>query len=239
MLYLQLFWEFFKTGLFAVGGGLATLPFLQDMSDRTGWFTHAQLADMLAVSESTPGPIGVNMATYVGFSTGGVGGALIATLGLITPSVIVILIVAAFLKAFRDSKWVSVLRPAPRLYRAGGGGGHLRGAHRHGEHRSGGSGILQLEGHRFGRRTAGTDPLGQIHQKPAPHLVHSGQRRCGHRVPILSGIQKEPACGRLLFRALRPAFACAGRADHTAQRSADHPGLDSRSALLYNAVKVI
>lgn len=82
MLYLRLFWEFFKTGLFAIGGGLATLPFLQDMSDRTGWFTHAQLADMLAVSESTPGPIGVNMATYVGFTTGGVGGAVIATLGL-------------------------------------------------------------------------------------------------------------------------------------------------------------
>ena len=116
MLYLRLFWEFFKTGLFAIGGGLATLPFLQDMSDRTGWFTHAQLADMLAVSESTPGPIGVNMSTYVGFTTGGIGGALVATLGLVTPSVIVILIVAAFLKAFRDSKWVSAafygLRPA-------------------------------------------------------------------------------------------------------------------------------
>ena len=116
MLYLQLFWEFFKTGLFAVGGGLATLPFLQDMADRTSGFTHAQLADMLAVSESTPGPIGVNMATYVGFTTGGIGGALVATIGLVTPSVIVILIVAAFLKAFRDSKWVSAafygLRPA-------------------------------------------------------------------------------------------------------------------------------
>ena len=116
MLYLYLFWEFFKTGLFAVGGGLATLPFLQDMADRTGWFNRAQLADMLAVSESTPGPIGVNMATYVGFTTGGIGGALVATLGLVTPSVIVILIVAAFLKAFRDSKWVSAafygLRPA-------------------------------------------------------------------------------------------------------------------------------
>ena len=82
MLYLQLFWEFFKTGLFAVGGGLATLPFLQDMADRTGWFTHAQLADMLAVSESTPGPIGVNMATYVGFTTGGIGGALVAAAGI-------------------------------------------------------------------------------------------------------------------------------------------------------------
>ena len=78
MIYLQLFYEFFKTGLFAVGGGLATLPFLYDMADRTGWFTRPQLADMLAVSESTPGPIGVNMATYVGFTAGGVGGALIA-----------------------------------------------------------------------------------------------------------------------------------------------------------------
>ena len=116
MLYLQLFWEFFKTGLFAVGGGLATLPFLQDMAERTGWFTHAQLADILAVSESTPGPIGVNMATYVGFTTGGIGGALVATIGLVMPSIIVILIVAAFLKAFRDSKWVNAafygLRPA-------------------------------------------------------------------------------------------------------------------------------
>ena len=115
-LYLRLYWEFFKTGLFAVGGGLATLPFLQDMAERTGWFTHAQLADMLAVSESTPGPIGVNRATYVGFTTGGVGGAVVATGGLVTPSVIVILFVAAFLKAFRDSRWVNAafygLRPA-------------------------------------------------------------------------------------------------------------------------------
>ena len=62
-LYLRLFWEFFKTGLFAVGGGMATLPFMYDISDKTGWFTHSMLADMVAVSESTPGPIGVNMAT--------------------------------------------------------------------------------------------------------------------------------------------------------------------------------
>lgn len=115
-LYLQLFWEFFKTGLFAIGGGMATLPFLYDISNKTGWFTHAQLADMVAVSESTPGPIGVNMATYVGFVTGGVGGAVVATLGLIAPSILVILIIAAFLKAFRDSKYVDGafygLRPA-------------------------------------------------------------------------------------------------------------------------------
>jgi len=115
-IYLRLFWEFFKTGLFAVGGGMATLPFLYDISDRTGWFTHAQLADMVAVSESTPGPIGVNMATYVGFLTGGLGGAVTATIGLITPSIIVILIVSAFLQKFRSSKYVNGafygLRPA-------------------------------------------------------------------------------------------------------------------------------
>ena len=115
MLYLRLFWEFFKTGLFAVGGGMATLPFLYSISDATGWFTHAQLADMIAVSESTPGPIGVNMATYVGFSTAGIPGAVVATLGLITPSVIIILIIARVLAAFRQNKVVDAafygLRP--------------------------------------------------------------------------------------------------------------------------------
>lgn len=106
MIYIRLFVEFFLTGLFAVGGGMATIPFLEDMSARTGWFTHAQLADMIAVSESTPGPIGVNMATYVGYLTAGLPGGIFATLGLVTPSVIMILIIAAFLKAFRSSKYV-------------------------------------------------------------------------------------------------------------------------------------
>ena len=106
MIYLSLFWEFFKTGLFAVGGGMATLPFLRSMGESTGWFTAGQLADMVAVSESTPGPIGVNMATYVGFTTAGIPGALVATVGLITPSIIIILIIAAFLKAFRSNKYV-------------------------------------------------------------------------------------------------------------------------------------
>jgi chromate transporter len=129
MIYLQLFFEFLKTGLFAVGGGLATLPFLNDMADRTGWFTRAQLADMLAVSESTPGPIGVNMATYVGFTTAGILGAVIATLGLITPSVVIILIVAAFLRAFRNNKYVNSafygLRPASTAMVAAAGIGVL------------------------------------------------------------------------------------------------------------------
>lgn len=114
-LYLRLFWEFFKTGLFAVGGGMATLPFMYDISDKTGWFTHSMLADMVAVSESTPGPIGVNMSTYVGFVTGGIPGAVVATVGLVTPSVIVILLIARVLKAFRENQYVDAgfygLRP--------------------------------------------------------------------------------------------------------------------------------
>ena len=115
MMYLRLFYEFFKTGLFAVGGGMATLPLLYDMADSTGWFTHGQLADMVAVSESTPGPIGVNMATYVGFTAGGVPGAVVATLGLVTPSVIIILLIARVLKSFRQNRYVDAafygLRP--------------------------------------------------------------------------------------------------------------------------------
>ncbi len=124
MIFLQLFWEFFQAGLFAIGGGMATIPFLYDISDKTGWFTHNDLANMIAVSESTPGPIGVNMATYVGFVIGmqqgnaltAVLGAVTATIGLVTPSVIIILIIAAVLKSFRNSKYVNHafygLRPA-------------------------------------------------------------------------------------------------------------------------------
>lgn len=116
MIYLRLFFEFFKTGLFAVGGGMATVPFLYDMADKTGWFTYDKLADMIAVSESTPGPIGVNMATYVGFTSAGIPGALVATLGLVTPSVIIILIIAKFLAGFSDNKYVKAafytIRPA-------------------------------------------------------------------------------------------------------------------------------
>lgn len=106
MLYLRLFFEFCKVGLFSVGGGLATIPFLTDLGERTGWFTPGQLADMIAISESTPGPMGVNMATYVGFATGGLPGGVIATLGLVFPSIIIILIIAKFLQKFRRSKVV-------------------------------------------------------------------------------------------------------------------------------------
>ena len=116
MIYLRLFWEFFKVGLFSVGGGLATLPFLYSLGAKTGWFSTADVANMLAVSESTPGPIGVNMATYAGFDCGGVLGGVVATLGLVTPSVIVIVLIAMALQAFRTSKYVDAafytLRPA-------------------------------------------------------------------------------------------------------------------------------
>ena len=101
MILLRLFFEFAKVGLFAVGGGMATVPFMYDIADRTGWFTHELLADMIAVSESTPGPIGVNMATYVGYVTAGYPGSVVATLGLIAPELLVILLVARAMKAFR------------------------------------------------------------------------------------------------------------------------------------------
>ena len=115
-IYFLLCMEFAKISVFAVGGGLASLPFLYDMSDKYGWFSYADLANMVAVSESTPGPIGINMATYVGFTVAGVPGAVIATLGEVTPSIIVILIIAALLRNFRENRYVDRafygLRPA-------------------------------------------------------------------------------------------------------------------------------
>lgn len=116
MILLQLFWEFLKIGLFSVGGGMATLPFLYDLSDKMGWYTYAQLADMVAVSESTPGPVGINMATYVGYTVGGFGGAVLATLGVLLPGTVIVLIIAGMLAKFRGNKYVDAafygLRPA-------------------------------------------------------------------------------------------------------------------------------
>ena len=116
MTLIRLFFEFLKIGLFSVGGGMATLPFLYDMADKTGWFTYAQIADMLAVSESTPGPIGINMATYVGYPTAGIPGALAATIGTIIPGIALVLIITAILDKFRNKVYVEGafygLRPA-------------------------------------------------------------------------------------------------------------------------------
>lgn len=116
MIYLTLFLEFFKVGLFSVGGGLATIPFLSELATKYNWFDQKTLMDMIAVSQSTPGAIGVNMATFAGFKASGILGGIIATLGLVTPSVIVIIIVAHFLNKFKESRTVESifygLRPA-------------------------------------------------------------------------------------------------------------------------------
>ena len=114
MIFLELYIRFAMVGLFAVGGGLATLPFLTSMGETTGWFTSMDISNMVAISESTPGPIGINMATYIGYQVGtnmggpglGILGSIIATLGEVTPCIIIIMIVSKILTKFRDSKYV-------------------------------------------------------------------------------------------------------------------------------------
>lgn len=116
MIYLQVFFEFFKAGLFAIGGGLATLPFLFDISTKTGWFSSNDIMNLIAISESTPGSLGVNMATYAGVITGGILGGIIATIGLVAPSIIIIEIIAKVFDKFKNAKIVQSmfegLRPA-------------------------------------------------------------------------------------------------------------------------------
>lgn len=107
MVYVQLILEFFKIGLFAIGGGTATLPFLMDLTKKYDWFTKSQLTDFVAISESTPGPMGVNMATFAGYHAAGVIGAILATLSLIFPSVVIIIVISKFLTNYRKSSMVS------------------------------------------------------------------------------------------------------------------------------------
>ena len=114
--FFELFTEFFKIGLFAVGGGPATIPFLMDIPKRHDWYQVSDVANMLAVSESTPGPIGVNMATYAGYNAAGIPGGIVATLSLVLPSLIVIIIVSKVLDKFNKSLYVKsafwMIRPA-------------------------------------------------------------------------------------------------------------------------------
>lgn len=100
---MEMFLRFFSCGLFAVGGGLATLPFLYAISEQTGWYTYDDISNMIAISESTPGPLGVNMATYVGYQTEGIVGALVAPLSLVLPSVIIIILVSKVLDKFKTA----------------------------------------------------------------------------------------------------------------------------------------
>ena len=116
MILLQMFWEFFKTGLFAVGGGLATVPFLYDIAARYDWLDASIIPDMIAVSEATPGPIGINMATFTGYNAAGILGAVVATLGLVAPALIVGIIVFRILDKFMANRYVDgafrLIRPA-------------------------------------------------------------------------------------------------------------------------------
>ncbi len=116
MIYLELFFAFFEIGLFAIGGGLATVPFLFELSEETNWFSVADLVKMIAISESTPGPLGINMATFTGIQAVGVWGGLVATAGLVAPMLVVIIILCHFLRRFREHDLVEAvfrgLRPA-------------------------------------------------------------------------------------------------------------------------------
>ena len=115
-IYLELFVTFFKIGLFTFGGGYAMLPLIQKEVLAHDWMELEEVINFIAVSESTPGPFAINCATYVGIETGGILGAVCATLGVVMPSFIVILCVARFYKKFKESKIVSSvmtgLRPA-------------------------------------------------------------------------------------------------------------------------------
>ena len=102
MMFLKLFYEFLKVGLFAVGGGMATFPFLTDLADKTGWYTQQQLVDMIAIAESTPGPIAINCATFTGYKKAGFAGALAATFGMVVPSFTVIYLISMFLDNFLE-----------------------------------------------------------------------------------------------------------------------------------------
>jgi len=116
MIFGVLFTEFFKIGLFAVGGGLVTIPFLFELTKKYNWFTAQELMDMIAVSQSTPGPIGVNMATYAGFKAAGIYGGCVATLGLVLPSLIIVILVSKLLSRYSQSIFVqnvmTAMRPA-------------------------------------------------------------------------------------------------------------------------------
>ena len=106
MIYLELFFVFFRIGLFSIGGGLATLPFLQDLVDKYHWLSSGELIDMIAISESTPGPIGINTATFVGFKGAGLLGGITTTLGLVSPSIIIIILIAHYFKRFNEKPLV-------------------------------------------------------------------------------------------------------------------------------------
>lgn len=116
MIYLKLFLEFFHIGLFSFGGGYATLPFLYHIADVQKWYTTKQLSDMIAISSVTPGPVGVNVATFAGFATSGIAGAFVATASVILPSLLIVIAISKLLEQFKHNKYVQsviyTLKPA-------------------------------------------------------------------------------------------------------------------------------
>lgn len=108
-------WEFFKAGLFALGGGVVAIPFFNDMAIKYGWFSTKDIADMIAISEATPGPFGINMATFAGYKIGGIIGSALGVFFLVLPSFVIIIIVSKFLDKFSENKYVKAafkgLRP--------------------------------------------------------------------------------------------------------------------------------
>ena len=116
MILCTLFSEFFKIGLFAIGGGLVTIPFLFELTRKYDWFSAHELMDMIAVSQSTPGPVGINMATYAGFKTAGVYGGITATFSLVLPSLIIVILVSKLLSRYSENSLVedimTAIRPA-------------------------------------------------------------------------------------------------------------------------------
>ncbi len=105
MIYLLLFAEFFKVGLFCFGGAFGMIPLIEETVLRHGWLTESRFVELIGVCESTPGPIAVNMATYIGSTQGGFFGSVVATLGVVLPSFLIILVIASLLKNFSDNKY--------------------------------------------------------------------------------------------------------------------------------------
>ena len=109
MIYFQLIYEFFKIGLFSFGGGYATMPFLLEISENYGWYTPKELSHMTAVASITPGPVGINAATYAGMKTAGIFGAVFATISEILPSLILVIFVSKILAKYRENFYVKAV----------------------------------------------------------------------------------------------------------------------------------
>ena len=184
VLLLRLYWEFLLIGMFSMGGGMATVPFLFDLSQRTAWFSTADLTTMIAISEATPGPIGVNMATYVGYITAGLPGGIVAPLGLTTPPFIIILLVSKIMNTLWQNP--KVQGPAPGLRGPHRGGGLLRLRRLPLQHGKRPDAPLAL--HPSLRRDACGDEPAQA-QKPLHPLVHRHGRR-GRRGVSHGGLAK-------------------------------------------------